>query len=102
MDVEFVFSDETLLSLTKTLSSFPIIEDAKRRPKIWFNHTIDNVSLHNLESLLRVCSGKIEIDISGANLENILKRSVHASLLDNKNSDNLSKSDNEYIFQLLN
>lgn len=102
MDIEFIFSDETLISLTKTLSTFPKIEDAKRRPTICFNHTINNVSLQNLESLLRVCSGKIEIDISGANLENIFKRSVYASLLVNKNSDNLSKSDNEYIFQLLN
>lgn len=64
-----MFSNETIVSITKTLASFPKIEDIKKRPVIRFSHTIDNISLHNLDTLLRVCNDKTVIDIEGANLE---------------------------------
>lgn len=70
-------------------------------PIIRFGHTANNVSLENLESLLRVCHGKILIDLQGTDLENIYKKSRHVALLENKDINNLSKEDSAYIFDLL-
>lgn len=69
MQVEFVFTDDTLLSLTKTLAAFPPVVNEKEMPIIRFGHTVDQVSLENLESLLRICKGKVLIDLEGANLK---------------------------------
>jgi len=79
--VEFVFSDDTILSLTKTLASFPPLEHEKDMPHIKFGHTVDNVSLENLESLLRVCKGKVLIDLQGTDLHKIFINSRHSNLL---------------------
>lgn len=70
-------------------------------PIIRFGYTVDNVSLENLESLLRVCKGKILIDLHGTDLEAIYKKSRHAALLDTKDVKDLSHEDNQYIFDLL-
>lgn len=36
MEVEFTFTNDTLLSLSKTLSSFPVVENRSHMPKIRF------------------------------------------------------------------
>lgn len=41
MDVEFVFTDDTILSLTKTLASFPQLLNEKEMPLVRFGHTIN-------------------------------------------------------------
>lgn len=69
MQVEFVFTDDTLLSLTKTLAAFPSTTNEKEMPIIRFGHTVNQVSLANLESLLRICKGKVIIDLQGSDLE---------------------------------
>ena len=48
-----------MLALSKTLAAFPSLANEKDRPIIRFGHTVKDVSLENLEGLLRVCKGKI-------------------------------------------
>ena len=55
MHIEFQFTDDTLLSLSKTLAAFPIRLNGKNMPIVRFGSTIDRVKLENLENLLRVC-----------------------------------------------
>ena len=85
MQVEFVFSDDTLMSLSKTLAAFPIVQNEKFRPSIKFGHTIDGVTLESLESLLRVCEGKVSVGLQGTDLKGILMRSRRAALLTAEN-----------------
>lgn len=68
MQVEFIFTDDTIMALTKTLASFPLIKNEKDMPRIRFGFTVDLVSLENLENLLRVCNNKLLIDLEGTNL----------------------------------
>jgi hypothetical protein len=68
MEVEFEFTDDTILSLTKTLAAFPPVSSEKEMPTIRFGHTVNQVSLENIESLLRICKGKVHIDLQGTNL----------------------------------
>ena len=100
MLVEFVFSDDTLLSLSKTLASFPPVEIVKSRPLIKFGQTIDNVSLENLESLLRVCEGKVTIDLNGTDLKKIFMSSRRANLITTSDVKSLSSEDKQYLFDL--
>jgi hypothetical protein len=41
MQVEFVFTDDTILSLTKTLATFPHVQNEKEMPLIRFGHTVN-------------------------------------------------------------
>ena len=66
-------------------------------PLIKFGHTINNVSLENLESLLKVCKGKVLIDIKETDLKNIFLNSKRADLLGNCD---LSSENNQYLFDL--
>ena len=50
-------------------------------PKIRFGHTIDNVSLENVENLLRVCQNKVVIDLDGTDLKTIMLKSKHSNLI---------------------
>ena len=52
IEVEFVFSNDSLLSLTKTLGTFPIVSNKRDMPKIKFGSTIDNLRLETIENLL--------------------------------------------------
>ena len=81
MHVEFQFTDDTLLSLSKTLAAFPTRLNEKSMPIVKFCHTINNVRLDNVENLLRVCKDKILIDLKGTDLKSIYMRSSHANLL---------------------
>lgn len=63
MQVEFNFSNDTLMSLSKTLSTFPNMANEKERPIIRFGFTINQVNLESLQNLLRVCEGKVLIDL---------------------------------------
>jgi len=49
MQVEFTFSDATITALSKTLASFPPLTNEKEMPIIRFGHTVNDVSLENLE-----------------------------------------------------
>ena len=100
MQVEFTFSDATITSLSKTLASFPPLTNEKEMPIIRFGHTVNDVSLENLEQLLRVCKGKIIIDLNGTNLFDMLNRSRHYNLLYSKNATELSDIDKKYLFEL--
>lgn len=70
-------------------------------PIIRFGHTINNVSLENLESLLRVCKGRILIDLEGTDLEIIYKKSKHGALLYTEDIKDLPEDDRLYIFDLV-
>lgn len=100
MQVEFVFSNDTLLSLTKTLAAFPPVENHNDMPLIRFGSTLNSVSLENIESLLRVCHGKVKIDLNGTDLKSIFQRSKHAKLLVESDCKNLSENDHNYLFEL--
>ena len=100
MQVEFTFSDATITSLSKTLASFPPLTNEKEMPIIRFGHTVNDVSLENLEQLLRVCKGKIIIDLNGTNLFDMLNRSRYYNLLYCKNATELSDIDKKYLFEL--
>lgn len=100
MQVEFNFTDDTLLSLEKTLASFPTRLNEKEMPIIRFGHTINQVSLQTLEGLLRVCQGKVIVDLAGTDLKAIFKRSKHANLIEHKNAEQLSEDDNYFLFDL--
>jgi hypothetical protein len=86
MQVEFIFTDDTIMSLTKTLATFPQLQNEKDMPLIRFGATVDEVSLENLENLLRVCKDKVLIDLQGTDLYTIFKKSRHAALLDHRNA----------------
>lgn len=98
--MEFVFSDATITSLSKTLAAFPPLQHEKDMPIIRFGHTVNDVSLENLEGLLRVCKGKIIIDLDGTDLYTMFKNSKHSNLLECKNALELSTVDNDYLFEL--
>lgn len=100
MEVEFVFADGTLTSLTKTLAAFPSIDNEKEMPVIRFGTTINNVSLDNIENLLRVCHGKVRIDLQGTDLIRTFKRSRHYRLVEDDDIGNLEEEDRQYIFYL--
>lgn len=55
MQVEFTFTDVTIMTLSKTLAGFPPVADEKLMPAIKFGKTIDQISLENLVNLLKVC-----------------------------------------------
>lgn len=84
--MEFIFTDDTIMSLTKTLATFPTLQNEKDMPLIRFGPTVNEVSLDNLENLLRVCKDKVLIDLKGTDLYSIFKNSRHHALLDNKNA----------------
>ena len=54
IDVEFTFSNDSLLSLSKTLSTFPEVSNKKKMPQINFGATIDNVRLETIQNFLTV------------------------------------------------
>ena len=81
MHIEFQFTDDTLLSLSKTLATFPLKLNGKGMPIVRFGNTIDTVKLENLENLLRVCQDKIKIDLRGVDLKSIFMKSKHSDLL---------------------
>ena len=81
MEVEFTFTNDTLLSLSKTLSSFPVVENWKLRPKIRFGATINQISLSTLQGLLKVCQNRVYIDLLGTNLTKIYENSPYKMLL---------------------
>lgn len=86
MYVEFQFTDDTLLSLTKTLAAFPVKQREKEMPIIRLGHTINQVRLENIEKLLRVCQDKIVIDLQGTDLKAIFERSKYSDLLVQKDT----------------
>ena len=88
------------MSLTKTLATFPQLQNEKDMPIIRFGATVNEVSLENLENLLRVCKDKVMIDLNGTDLFKIFKKSRYAALLDHNNAYQLSDDDNYYIFNL--
>ena len=100
LQVEFTFSNATINSLSKTLAAFPPLQNEKDMPIIRFGHTVNDVSLENLEGLLRVCKGKIMIDLKGTDLYRMFKDSKHSNLLECRNASDLSAEDNEYLFEL--
>ena len=69
-------------------------------PIIRFGHTVNKVSLANLESLLRICKNKVNIDLKGTDLHSIFSRSRHHALLTTKNASHLSEVDTKYLFDL--
>lgn len=88
------------MALSKTLAAFPPMSNEKEMPVIKFGQTVDQVSLENLVNLLKVCQGRIVIDLQGANLMAIFKNSRHRALVENKEVDTLSSEDKNYIFFL--
>lgn len=90
MQVEFQFTNETILSLSKTIAAFPVLNNEKEMPLIRFGHTVNQVSLNSLENFLRVCLGKVKADLEGTDLKTIFKKSRHAALLDHQNAKSLS------------
>lgn len=87
MRVEFNFTNDTILSLEKTLATFPTRLNEKDMPIVRFGHTINHVSLENLEGLLRVCQGKVIIDLKGTDLKTIFKNSKHVNLIEHRNAE---------------
>ena len=69
-------------------------------PVIRFGHTVNDVTLENLEALLRVCKGKIVIDLEGTDLYEMFKYSRYYDLLECTNVEQLSAADNNYLFDL--
>ena len=59
-------------------------------PIIKFGHTVDNVSLYNLENLLRICKNKVDINLEGTNLNQIIGGSKFSSLLTAQKVEELS------------
>jgi hypothetical protein len=100
MQVEFQFTNETIMSLSKTIAAFPTLEKEKEMPLIRLGHTINNVNLSGLENFLRVCRGKVVVDLNGTDLGGIFERSSHAALIKAQSAKNLSKADRDYLFNL--
>lgn len=101
MEVEFYFSNDTFLALSKTLVTFPKIQESKQMPIIRFGNTIDSVSYENIENLLSMTVGRVEIDLTGTDMEQIIKRSKkYRKLLSIDDVNELPKQDKEYIFDL--
>jgi len=100
MQVEFNFSNDTLMALSKTLSSFPKIQNVKYMPVIKFGATVNNVSLENLQNLLRVCEGRVNIDLEGTDLKGIYKQSKYFKLLEYTDAKDMSQQDVDYLFDL--
>lgn len=98
--VDFTFSNDTLLSLSKTLSSFSVVESEKDMPVVRFAHTINNVSLETLQNLLRVSKGKVKIDLTGTDLRGIYERSDYNKLLEYTDATQISVEDRDYVFEL--
>jgi len=48
MQVEFNFTNDSLMALSKTLSTFPTIKNEKQMPLIKFGSTINNVKLESI------------------------------------------------------
>jgi hypothetical protein len=69
-------------------------------PVIRFGHTINDVSLENLEAMLRVCKDKIIIDLDGTDIYTMFKNSRYHKLLECKNVEQLSEMDKNYMFEL--
>ena len=100
MEVEFQFTDQTILSLSKTIAAFPALQKEKDMPIIRFGHTVNEIVLSSLENFLKVCKDKIIVDLMGTNLRSIFQNSSHASLLNYKNIENITKKDNDYLFNI--
>lgn len=100
MQVDFMFTDTTIMALSKTLSAFPPLQDEKDMPVIKFGNTINQISLENLVNLLKVCRGRVLIDLEGVDMMTIFKNSRYNDLIQNKNVESLSVNDRKYIFFL--
>jgi len=75
MQVDFTFTDTTIMALSKTLAAFPPLSDEKLMPVIKFGGTINQISLENLVNLLKVCQGRVIIDLKGVDILTIFKNS---------------------------
>lgn len=100
MQVEFMFTDDTILSLSKTLAAFPVRLKEKEMPIIRLGRTVDNVSLQNLENLLRVCKDRVIIDLKDTDLKSIYMKSKYAKLLETVNASELTEENRRYLFDL--
>lgn len=80
MEVNFKFSNDTFMSLSKTLVTFPKVTREKR-PVIRFGETINDVSYEYLENLLRLTQSKVNIDLTGTDMQKIANKSLKYSRL---------------------
>lgn len=51
-------------------------------------------------NLLRVCEGKVTIDLTGTDLTSIYSRSFYSKLLEYSKAEDIEAEDKEYLFEL--
>lgn len=81
-----MFTDTTIQALAKTLSAFPPMKNEKDMPVVKFGSTINLITIDNLVNLLKVCVGRISIDIQGADLKKIIRNSRYRALIETTNA----------------
>lgn len=72
----------------------------KDMPLIKFGHTINLVSIDNLVNLLKVCVGRVNIDIQGTNLKSMLLNSRYKQLVEIADASLLSQENKDFLFCL--
>ena len=67
-DIDFYFTDDTLLGLTKALTNLPMEQDLSKRPKIIIGSSLRNIKFEIFKTFLNVASQRVNLDISAADL----------------------------------
>ena len=69
-------------------------------PVIKFGSTINLITIDNLVNLLKVCVGRVIIDIHGADLKKIILNSRYRGLIQSTNAALLSADNKAFLFSL--
>lgn len=96
--VEFNFSNNTLQTLAKTLSTFPMMKNEERTPLLKLGSTVNSVNLDTIKNVLALSKDRVRVDVSGTDLFGIFQRSKHANLLVHSGKiEDLDKSDQKFF-----
>lgn len=87
-DIDFYFTDDTLLGLTKALTNLPMEQDTSKRPQIKIGSSLRHVKFENFKTFLNVATQRVNLDVTNADLNKMDTegRSIKDIMRVNKNS----------------
>lgn len=66
--LDYIFTDDTIQSLTRSLTVLPMETDAKKRKTIVIGRCVRQITFENFINLLTVAQNRVNIDISNVNI----------------------------------
>jgi hypothetical protein len=72
--MDFEFSNDTLMGLTRSLCNMPTETDKSKRVQIKIGKSANKVTINNLINLLLVSYNRANIDIEDIDVENMIKQ----------------------------